>query len=280
MSILGQPARHEDFDRVVDKTCDLMGDDGAYVFRFIKNALPHRATVAGRAWIDIDTREPPSLTRRRAAGLLDLARFREWRPEIVGLEPVSPTSARPVLADGRTLRQVMSNPVRSYVAGYTLSRFGRIASPAALTRRHPHRWSRSLPLFAAVDAVLRDALPLAHRRMLNRANHHPAWRIGATALSTVAINVNYASHYHRDSGDYKDGYSTLTVIEDDDYTGGLFVMPGHRVAIDVREGDVLLCRSHVEAHGNTPVVGAGRRVSFVTYLKHGLADAVNAQAAA
>lgn len=119
-------------------------------------------------------------------------------------------------------------------------------------------------------------MPEVHSRMAERAASHPSWCIPGTALSTVAVNVNYASHYHRDSGDFRDGYSTLSVVEVGDYSGGLFVLPEHRIAVDVRGGDVLLVQSHVDVHGNTPISGTGKRLSFVTYLKHALAGTINA----
>lgn len=267
---LAQPAAAADYDRVVDAS------EMHPAFAFVKDAISDTAVDAARAWFDIDEHEPPSTSRRRAAGELDLARFKAWRPDVVALEPVSPTSARVRLADGRVLRQVFCNPVRSYVAGYTVSRFGNRAGAAKLTRRYIDRWNASRPFFEAVDRALLRILPRAHERMTARAATHPAWRI-TDALSTVAINVNYASHYHRDTGDFKDGVSTLSVVGD--FDGGLLVFPGHRVAVDIRPGDVLFMRAHVDVHGNTPVT-RGRRVSFVTYLKHGLADTVNAMEAA
>lgn len=61
-----------------------------------------------------------------------------------------------------------------------------------------------------------------------------------------------------------------------DHIRGLLVFPQHRVAVDIREGDVLFMQAHRDIHGNTPIVGDGKRLSIVTYLKHGLADTVNA----
>lgn len=172
----------------------------------------------------------------------------------------------------------MSNPVLSFLAGYGVDRFTKTARPNLLTNRFPDRWARSLPFFRAVDAVLAAEMPGIHALHAVRAATHPRWTIPGTALSTVTINVDYESRYHLDTGDFRDGFSTLTVVEIGSYTGGLFVMPAHRIAFDVRAGDVLICQSHREVHGNTPIVKASpgaRRISFVTYLKHALGDAVN-----
>lgn len=45
--------------------------------------------------------------------------------------------------------------------------------------------------------------------------------------------------------------------------------------VEIVDELVLLCQSHVDVHGNTAVTGPGRRYSFVCYLKHALAEAVN-----
>lgn len=270
-----------DYDRVLRgdsevRTPDLFGS-GRLVARLCARRLDAAAIEAARAWAGIEAVERPSLSRRAAAGELDPDAFGVLRDDVVGVERVSATSGRLVLRDGRVLRQVVSNPVRSYVAGFTVSRYGNRAQPGRLTRRHPDRWVRSLPFFGAVDALMRAEFPDVHTRHTERVRRHPRWIIPGTSLSTVAVNVNYASHPHLDVGDFTDGLSTVSVVELGAYAGGLLVFPQHRVAFDVREGDVLFMRAHVDVHCNTPVVGPGTRLSFVTYLKHGLADTVNAR---
>ena len=277
-ALTGLPARAEHFDRVVSSDCELF-DRGRLVFRFLKGALTPAASGAGRAaYSDVTDLEPPSLSRRAAAGLLDVETFRTLRPDVAGVIPVSPTSGHLQLTSGKVLKQVMSNPVASYLAGYSYSRFGQQCTIGRLTRRYPQKWETAQPLFRELDAVLARELPAVHARHVERCALHPHWRIPGTALSTVTINVNYESRYHRDAGDFLEGYSTLTVVALGRYDGGLFVLPACRVAIDVREGDVLLCQSHVDLHGNTPVeplTAGARRLSFVTYLKHKLAQGLN-----
>jgi hypothetical protein len=48
------------------------------------------------------------------------------------------------------------------------------------------------------------------------------------------------------------------------------VFPLYRVAVDIRDGDLLCNQSHIDLHGNmavTPLTPGAKRVSFVTYLK-------------
>ena len=107
----------------------------------------------------------------------------------------------------------------------------------------------------------------------------PYFTIGRTCLSTVAINVNYESCYHFDRGDLPSGYSTLTAMTvGGPYCGGELVLPNYRVAIDIRDGDLLCSQSHIDLHGNMAVLPKERgakRISFVTYLKNRLKHAVN-----
>lgn len=277
---LGLPARRQHFDTVVSSSAECVDPTtGRLVFRLVKRAISTSAcNAARRAYRDIDELEPPSLSRRAAAGFLDVSAFSRLRSDIADIVPVSPTSGRLRLADGRILRQVVSNPVHSYLAGFSFSRFGSRNTLGRLTRRYPERWESSQRFFQEVDSVLAAQLPDVYSQHEARIALHPHWRIPNTALSTVTINVNYESRFHFDSGDFRDGYSTLSVIEEGDYTGGLLVFPAYRIAVDVRERDVLLCQSHVDLHGNTPVRRSrvsAKRISFVTYLKHKLAQGAN-----
>jgi hypothetical protein len=274
----GAAVSPDDYDVIVDSDTDLTVD-GRLVFAFRKGVITTAICDRAReSWGDVDTFARPSVTRRAAAGPPSIEAFRAYRDDVAELVPATATTCHLRLTDGRVLKQPMSNPVLSYLAGYGVDRFTRTARANLLTNRYPGRWVRSLGFFRAVDEVHRAVLPAVNQKQRDRVALHPAWSIPGTGLSTITINVNYESRYHLDTGDFDEGYSALTVVEIGSYDGGYFVMPGHRVAIDVREGDVLLCQSHVDMHGNAPIVKRSddaKRISFVCYLKHALASAVN-----
>lgn len=276
--ILGQRAHDGDFDRIVNRDEMLVDANGRVVFQFIKGAL-RLSWETRTAWVGIETTARPSVSRRDAAGPLSVEKFRrhERFRDVESIEPINAvgTTGHVRMKTGYVLRQPMSNPVRSYLAGYGVDRFSNMARENTLTHNYPERWTACLPMVRGIDAVLRAAMPSVHERMRERCALHPTWTIEGTALSSVTVNVNYESHYHRDAGDFKDGYSALTVVEWEEYKGGLYVLPEHRVAVDVRDGDVLLSQSHVDVHGNTAITGPGRRYSFVCYLKHALGEANN-----
>ena len=273
-NLAAQPATSNHYDKILRDRVDVMDDkSGRLVARLVPGVLdPSDAQRAADAMADIEQRMAPSTTRRQAAGEFDWRSF--GRDDIVDGELVSPTSGRLVRKDGHVIRQVFSNPVTSYVAGYTVGRFNGQAGPAALTAQHPDVWEQLVPVFAPVSEALREHLPDVWERHAQRVAPFPELTIPGTVLSTVAVNVNYASCFHRDRGDFKDGYSSVTVLPGD-YDGGLLVFPGYRVAFDVRPLDVIFFQAHVDLHGNTAVT-RGRRLSLVTYLKHRIAECESA----
>lgn len=265
-------------DVVVAESTDAYDSaDGRLVFRFRKSVLPAASVELARlVFGTIDGRMKPSFKRKSAAGKLDLARIRENRPDVVAFEPVARggCAGHFVLASGKRLRDPMSNPVTSYLAGYNYDRYRGLGLASGFTAKFPADWQRALPFFESVWEAFEAAMPDIARHMRDWCRSYgvaPGLTIGRTCLSTVAVNVNYESCYHFDNGDLPSGYSTLTAMAvGGPYQGGLLVLPKYRVAIDIRDGDLLCNQSHLDLHGNTavtPLAPGAKRLSFVTYLK-------------
>ncbi len=272
-----RPSAH-DYDTVVDASTDAYdADDGRLVFRFRRGVIPTASLdLARRVFGEIDARMRPSFRRKSAAGRLDLERIREARPDVVAVEPVGPGGFEGhfILKSGKRLRDPMSNPVSSFMAGYNYDRYRGLGVPTGFTAKHATEWRLSVPFFESIGSAFERAMPDVARHMRQWCASHdvaPRFTIGNTCLSTVAVNVNYESCYHVDNGDMPSGYSTLTAMRvDGDYQGGLLVLPRYRIAIDIRDGDLLCNQSHVDLHGNTAVRSlqkGAKRLSFVTYLK-------------
>jgi hypothetical protein len=70
----------------------------------------------------------------------------------------------------------------------------------------------------------------------------------------------------------------MTVIRSGDYSGGLLVFPRYRAAVDLHNGDVLIC-DNLETHGNTGIVSDDfERLSIVAYFNESnLSAAANNQ---
>lgn len=162
--------------------------------------------------------------------------------------------------------------VSSYIAGYYDSPTREVgAKPCRLTafsRDHVAAWQQGVQFVSAVDRVYRQLLP--ERHLEQRALVHPNFLIGNTIFSTVTINYNFRTACHVDSGDI--GYSALTVVERGLWSGCYLGYPGYKVALELREGDVLIMNPHeyhcnTELHLNSP---DAMRLSFVLYLRDGL----------
>ena len=277
---MAQKPSSEDFDCLVQEDTDAFDSaTGRLIFKFRKGVVsPEASALALASYRNVADMEPASLSRASAAGDLDVNKLKAIRPDVVDFIQKSRGTGQLVLANGTVLKAQVSNPVFSFLAGYGVSRFTGKAVTNRITSHFPKEWRNSLPFFQAVNAVHARELPDIHALHLERIREHPHWVIPGTALSTVTINVNYESAYHYDVGDFKTGYSTLTVVEVGRYEGSFLVFPQYGIAVDIRQGDVILNQSHIDMHGNVPLIAetpGARRISFVTYLKHRLAGTVN-----
>ena len=122
------------------------------------------------------------------------------------------------------------------------------------------------PFVEAVDAVYRNELPHHWQRQRDFMDKVSAdFKFNNTVFSTVTVNRNLRTAYHKDNGDYRGGMGNLVVL--DGWEGGALVMPKYRVAFAPQPGDVLLMNVH-EIHGNLALVG--ERLTTVLYAREHL----------
>jgi hypothetical protein len=104
------------------------------------------------------------------------------------------------------------------------------------------------------------------------ANVSPDFLIAGTPYTTITINRNFRTAYHRDAGDLCGeglGLSNITAFWRGNASGSLLVFPAFRVAVELGTGDFLAMDAH-EIHGNTPIAGipgAFDRFSMVLYVR-------------
>lgn len=263
---LAMPAKPSDFDTTYGREAVRLQDEtGVFVAQVFKCVLGEDLQGGVMAALgDIDTRLPPSVSRRAAAGTLDVAAF--GRSDIAGFSPEGGTSGHLVLNDGRTLKAVTSNPVKSYLAGWGWNRFK--SEPMRHRATDIALESRDVgEVIDVMDKCIYQASRAAWSVMRKAMVRHG---FGITdACTTLTINKNYESRYHYDSGDHPEGLAALAAFGR--FRGGLLVLPDYRVAIDAEPGDVVVKRSKYDLHGNTAVYGD--RVSLVLYNKAALSRA-------
>ena len=279
----GEEVTDKHWDQLITDSCRIYDQDTQQlILIFQKNAIPKAARdLAQQVFGDIHLRyNRPSLSRNTAAGKLSTDKFNTMMPRrdgltVVGFEYQDDFRGRPILSNGKVLAELMCNPVLSFRAGYAENKRQGFAGPAGFTKDYPDEWQKSIPFFNAIDQQFKRLLPEIHTQHEERVKLHPWTTIPGTGLSSVAINKDYASHAHLDRGDFKPGWSTLTVVETPTYTGGLYVVLEYGLAIDIRDCDLVLSQSHVLLHGNVAIVKQTKdasRLSFVTYLSDRLAD--------
>jgi len=140
----------------------------------------------------------------------------------------------------------------------------------AFNMDHPELFERAMPFIRRVDEIFAEFMP--ERRAAQMAKIEatvPDWVIPNTAFTTVTVNRNYPTRYHKDAGDLKEGFGVMSVLRAGHYSGGYFVMPRYRVAFNVGNADVLLADVH-QWHGNTRLRGIPNtyeRISCVFYYR-------------
>lgn len=125
----------------------------------------------------------------------------------------------------------------------------------AWTGRETEKWETITPLLRYVAERFAIEVPDRHRKQVEYCQRTaPDWVITGTPFTTVTVNNTYPTGVHTDKGDLDEGFSNLLVLRrGGSYTGGYLTFPRYRVAINMREGDLLLMDAH-EWHGNTEMI--------------------------
>lgn len=148
------------------------------------------------------------------------------------------------------------------------------------TGKHLPEWEALRPVFREVSDRMREHVPDRYAAQMEEIGKtHPDWVIPGTPFTTVTVNNTYPTGVHTDKGDLDKGFSSIFALRRGDYTGGIFTFPEYRVAVDLRDGDLILMDAH-EWHGNTAIVCAcgqrrtsrcrecgAERISVVSYMR-------------
>jgi hypothetical protein len=230
---------------------DVFRPDGSLLLALRHQAVPEN--VCRPAWLPLVRAAVPSHNRGSAAG----GRF------------------YPSKQDGTISKTLESVPVLSGIIGYfdrTPPRF-KGCRTTAYARDDVEGWADVQPLLRAVNGVFQAGCPERYAAQLAVVREtNPWWIIPGTAFTTVTVNRNFQTAVHKDDGDLREGFGVMAVLSEGSYDGGYLCFPRYRVAVDVRDRDVLLADVH-EYHGNTPLVGIEGeydRISVVCYFREGM----------
>jgi Oxygenase domain of the 2OGFeDO superfamily len=176
--------------------------------------------------------------------------------------------------------------VRSAIAG-AIDPGGiyRYCRTTAWTGQHLPEWKALEPFFKQVAACLAQHVPDRYAAQQAEADRSdPAWIVPGTPFSTITANNTYPTGVHTDKGDLDAGFSTITCLRRGEYSGGQLCFPEYRVAVDLRDGDLILMDAH-EWHGNAAITCAcgtrlngpcpecgAERISVVSYFRTKIAE--------
>lgn len=168
-----------------------------------------------------------------------------------------------------------ATPVFSGVGGY-YDRYPRIpfCRTTMYSATQMDKFELGVPLIEELSKGFGDLMPIRHGNQQDAIKMIDSrYCIGNSVYTTLTINKNFRTAVHTDAGDLENGFGNLTAVSEKGWEGGFLCFPEFRVAVDIRQGDLLLMDVH-ELHGNTPIKGVGDqnpdRISLVAYFREGM----------
>lgn len=243
-------AEASDYDLLIEEEAVIYKEDGSVLLRLVKDAVdPMTCDVAYRHLKTVD-------------GALSA------RASVLGTKLVPR-----ILSDGSQGKTFVVSPeivekarrlgAKADFLGYKEAepRY-KFCRQTVWTREHPEVLGASMPLIRAADCIFKIEFPSEWERQHDHVSKAPDFRIGDTAFSTLTVNKNLPTTYHRDEGDYRKGFGVMLTLGT--FTGGYLCFPAYRVAVNYQPGDVILADVH-EIHGNMKIKGS--RVVCVLYAR-------------
>ena len=240
--------------KIIKEDCDVyrLDDNGKKILlaKFRKNVFPEDKITCG--FKSFSKLAKPARGRGPSAGPID-PKSVYWKKRKVS-QCKSKWMTYQIKEDGTKSKMQVSNPVISTAIGFTESN-GLANLPCRLThftRTNFETYKNGIPFIQEIDACYKTLIPDCYRKQKSRANKRKDLKIKDTAFSTITVNRNFRTAMHKDSGDFKEGFGNLSVIERGKYSGGYTIFPQYSVGFDVRNGDFLAMDVH-EWHANTPI---------------------------
>ena len=256
-------ASFQDFNRVINESCEAKDKTGKPIFVFIKNYI--NKNILYNAYKSME-KAATSTTNRGAAsgGVRHVGTLKSGKASKVNyVYKIGETS----FTDDNKLK------VRSGIAGY-FDRSGHYdyCRTTKFNKENIEKFNDAIPLIESVDQGFKDLVPERYKKQKQMVlATHPNYRITNTAFTTITINKNWQTAYHYDDGDYKKGFGNL-VAYCKNIEPMYLVLPRYGVGINLKSTDLLLLDVH-ELHGNTeykPLNENAVRLSFVMYYRQNM----------
>lgn len=211
------------------------------------------------------------IEREAGRAMFQAIRNRITKTDNHGLASGQPRIQR-TLANGLKSRSNRTHKaVASSIMGY-YDRYVRFpyCRKTSFIEQHPEAFRRCIPALRCADALFEKHAPVPYARQAEVARKtHADFLIPGTTFTTVTLNKNFRTAYHRDAGDLPEGFGVMSYYRSGKFTGGDLVLPSYGVSIALESFDLLLFDPH-EVHGNTevkPLTRAHERITCVHYYR-------------
>jgi len=266
--MMGTYASEKDYSTVISDDCNCYSSDGQPLFFFRKNKIP--ANICRDAYEGFKPAATISENRGNAAGPLAYADGSSGVDDSANNVKLNDKRFRVVKQDGTLSRVSRAKKVRSGIAGY-FDRNVRFpyCRQTMYTEKHLEKFAKGVPMLKYISKMYEEACPekfAEHKAVVDETSSD--FVITDTVFTTVTINKNFQTAYHKDAGDLECALGNLAVLSAGSYEGGFTVMPRWDVAFDLSSGDVCFFDVH-EVHGNTAMTSTKpfERISLVAYYR-------------
>ena len=248
--LLGLYSTHQDYDMLIDYDCDLRdAETGETIIKFRKNVIDKNLIT--NAFKAVESHTQKISTLRRPYGHSN--EHHKTHSNVIGyyVDNIGNNTVRK--------RHNLYKPFRSNISRWSLA--------------HQQEFDNDVkPMLLRLTELYKQLWESMYNPHMIEARR-TEFSIEDTPFSTITINRDWKSFYHKDKKNSPIGVGNLVVYEGSKYEGGFLVFPNYRVAVDVRMGDVLFM-NQFKIHGNTDIIKEREdvigRLSFVSYLHDGL----------
>ena len=250
-ALRGKYLGNDSYETLISESCDVYCE-GVPILKFRKQVF--QEDLLNIAWNNCHKLAKSSRGRGAAAGPIEKESVYWKKRDIYWTEK---WSAKYLVKDKKTgemkeskmkvNNEVASNPIGFYGKTKGLG----VDLPCRLshyTKTNLDKYHNAIPYFREISNNYSELMPEQFNAQMERAATND-FHIHGTPFSTITINRNFRTAVHKDRGDFG-GWACLSVLEENKYSGGYFVLPKFKIAVDMRHGDLLVCDVH-QYHGNT-----------------------------
>ena len=280
---------HTHYSTILKTDTDVYKENGELLLKFRKHVIPKKYTDTALQSFRKVARQKKN-NRGAAAGRIDKAKLPNYVVEIYNEsgKKNNKYSTHYISKNGKKSKNITTNLAASNIVGFydrpdrNINQDGNAprCRQTAFTRDNEQLWKNAVPFIEHINELFKNLVPERHHRQYVRAQETPNFAITDTCFSTLTVNYSWQTATHKDSGDFKEGFGNLVVIEDfenpNSYEGCYTGFPQYGVCVDVRTGDFLAMDVH-EWHCNTEFQSTNpkitddfNRLSVVCYLRNNM----------